>query len=525
MKLLSELWIKAIKDGQSKSIEVSQIIDSDVTDLAFTRLDFNGAVYQLLIGLLQTAFAPKNTKVWARLYNDPPTKDELNTAFAKHAQAFDLLPDEGPAFMQDLELVEGEPKSVAALLINAPGGKTIKDNTDHFTKRGFADQMCPSCVTAALYCLQCSAPAGGVGHRTSLRGGGGLTTLLRPESPSTLWQKLWINVISLDEPELKTEHTEPEDTFPWLAPSKTSEKGAAILSTQVNPLQMFWGMPRRIRLDRTTLVEGHCDLCGCFGEQHYSQFITKNYGPNYGDGWLHFLTPYRFDIKDKKPPLSVKGKQGGLSYKDWLGIVFGEDKKGEKPAAVVFNFFTQKRRKLKGADQNQRLWCFGYDMDNMKARCWYEHTLPLMAIELDQKDLVVDRLSEYLNFAKDTASVIRQSVKQAWFSRPKDAKGDMSKVDVGFWQATESDFFELVNQVVANTSTRSCWVEDDKMWRNKMIHQLNHQFEHWALDRFSGDKDLPRIMKARQSLHKVFYALKSYKDINKRVIAAQKETT
>ncbi len=524
MNLLKEKWIKAINKGQNQPIAVSDIANSDITDLAFTRLDFNGAIYQLLIGLLQTAYAPKTIEDWADLYYAPPSAAQLTKAFDQHEQAFDLLPAKGPAFMQDFELREGEAKSVAALLIEAPGGKTIKDNTDHFTKRGFADKMCPSCAAAALYCLQCSAPSGGVGHRTSLRGGGGLTTLVKPKGASSLWQKLWLNVLPQDDAELKTEHLEPQDTFPWLAASKTSEKkGAEILPDQVNKLQMYWGMPRRIRLDRTTLVAGHCDLCGCEGEQHFSRFTTKNYGPNYGDGWLHFLTPYRFDIKQKKPPLSVKGKQGGLSYKDWLGIAIGDDTT-EKPAIVVHRFLAQKWFELEDEDREYQLWCFGYDMDNMKARCWYEHNLPLVAMEGKNINLLTSRLAEYLELAKETASVVKQSVKQAWFKRPKDAKGDMSKVDIGFWQATETDFFELVKQVIDTNDDRARWVECDKVWRGKMRHQLEHQFEHWALDKFTGDKDLPRIMQARKSLFKVFYALKTYKKINERVNATQKES-
>ncbi|MCJ8270883.1 MAG: type I-E CRISPR-associated protein Cse1/CasA, partial [Psychrosphaera sp.] len=370
----------------------------------------------------------------------------------------------------------------------------------------------------------CSAPSGGVGHRTSLRGGGGLTTLIKPKQPSSLWQKLWLNVLPQDDAELKTEHLEPQDTFPWLAPSKTSEKkGTEILPAQVNPLQMYWGMPRRIRLDNTRLVAGHCDLCGCEGEQHFSRLITKNYGPNYGDGWLHFLTPYRFDIKEQKPPLSVKGKQGGLSYKDWLGIAIGDDK-AEKSAVVVHRFLAQKWFELEKEDREYQLWCFGYDMDNMKARCWYEHSLPLVDIPAKDNDLVTSRLAEYLELAKDTAAVVKQSVKQAWFKRPKDAKGDMSKIDIGFWQATETDFFELVKSVIDTNNDRARWVECDRLWRGKMRHQLEHQFEHWALDKFTGDKDLPRIMQARQSLFKGFYAKKSYKNINERVNAAQKES-
>jgi CRISPR system Cascade subunit CasA len=513
-----------MKNGQSQLIGVDDLVSQEVSDLAFTRLDFNGAVYQLLIGLLQTAFAPKNIDDWSEHYKEPPSRDKLMLAFEPHTAAFELLADDAPAFMQDLTLSAGENKSIATLLIEAPGGKTIKDNTDHFTKRGFAEQVCQSCATAALYCLQCSAPSGGVGHRTSLRGGGGLTTLVLKKGAATLWQKLWLNVLPSSHPQLKTEHTEPQDIFPWLAPSNTSEKkGSEILRDRVNPLQMFWGMPRRIRLDSQTLTSGHCDLCGCESEQNFTQFKTKNYGPNYGDGWLHLLTPYRFDDKKKKPPLSIKGKQGGLSYKDWMGIAIGDIDSGEKPAAVISHFINNKLPTLKRADKDFQIWCFAYDMDNMKARCWYEHRMPLVDIPASKQLEVATRLKDYINLTKDTASVLRQAIKQAWFKRPKDAKGDISKVERDFWQVTSTDFYDLVWSVLNNIDDRSQIVVPDVLWRNKMTHHLKIQFEHWALDRFTGDRDLQRIMQAKESMNKIYYSLKSFKKINERILANQKE--
>jgi CRISPR system Cascade subunit CasA len=43
-------------------------------------------------------------------------------------------------------------------------------------------------------------------------------------------------------------------------------------------------------------------------------------------------------------------------------------------AASIVNYVEGQRRNKAGA---LRLWVFGYDMDNMKPRCWYETRFPL----------------------------------------------------------------------------------------------------------------------------------------------------
>src|SRR5690606_10811453 len=104
---------------------------------------------------------------------------------------------QGLAFLQDFTVLDDEPKELAALLIDAPGGKTLKDNLDHFVKGGTLAGACASCTASALFTLQTNAPSGGVGHRVGLRGGGPLTSLLLPENVhASLWQKLWLNVLT-----------------------------------------------------------------------------------------------------------------------------------------------------------------------------------------------------------------------------------------------------------------------------------------------------------------------------------------
>lgn len=91
--------------------------------------------------------------------------------------------------------------------------------------------------------------------------------------------------------------------------------------------------------------------------------------------WQHPLTPYRVPLKEGGEFYSVKPQPGGLIWRDWLGLIeTGKSENNtELPALVVklFNASSLKQAKV-------GLWGFGYDFDNMKARCWYEHHFPLL---------------------------------------------------------------------------------------------------------------------------------------------------
>ncbi len=88
---------------------------------------------------------------------------------------------------------------------------------------------------------------------------------------------------------------------------------------------------------------------------------------------------YRQAVKAGSPLLSLKGQPCGLAYKDWLGLALGAEDKFNRtvPAEIVRE---QSYRRLRPAEPLY-LWCFGFDMDNAKARCWYEHRLPSLAID------------------------------------------------------------------------------------------------------------------------------------------------
>ncbi|MCP4406671.1 MAG: type I-E CRISPR-associated protein Cse1/CasA [Gammaproteobacteria bacterium] len=62
-------------------------------------------------------------------------------------------------------------KKISELLIEAPGGNTLKENRDYFVKRGEVNCLCFPCIAMALFTLQTNAPSGGAGHRTSFGSG------------------------------------------------------------------------------------------------------------------------------------------------------------------------------------------------------------------------------------------------------------------------------------------------------------------------------------------------------------------
>ena len=507
MNLLTKPWIKVNHRDAISLRSTLDIGDTSILDVHVNRADFRGAIYQLLIGLLQTAFAPTGRKEWLKYWQEPPDAEALNTAFSPYLTAFEIdTPIGTPAFMQDMNLFEGENKDIAAMLIEAPGGKTLKDNQDHFIKRGRVENLSSWSTALALFTLQINAPSGGVGHRVSLRGGGPLTTLvLPPESNrcNTLWHRLWLNVLTKEELAKLPGNSglaEPEAIFPWMASTRTSEKkGMETYPEKVHPLQAYWSMPRRMRLHFSS-EECVCDLTGEQANESVSGFHTKNYGINYSGNWVHPLTPYVFETG--KEPLSIKAQPGGLGYRHWLGLVVGgkQGKLTRSPATIV-QLYTERQNWLNHIDEvefNPRLWAFGYDMDNMKARCWYEAEMPVLNLAQDERDDITEYAQKMIEAATDTLKTLKSSLKKAWFKRPKDAKGDMSFVDANFWSATEPGFYSILQKLVSSLDDEEQVDESLGHWRKTLKQQAHILFDQYALSNLNEDGDLKRIIKARE---------------------------
>lgn len=481
MNLLHDPWMP-VRDAQGQRHWITPDQLADPRWLAFDadRPDFNGALAQFAIGLLQTTTPAANEIDWRNLLKSPPSEETLRTWFKPFTGAFEL-DGEGPRFMQDRHLKptvgkersddSGGVERVQQLLIDCAGeGEKADNNTDLFIKRKAASYgFCASCCAAALYALQSSAPGGGRGYLVSIRGGGPLSTLVQSAVDPYLWPDLWFNV--LDQKRFssgpgRSDESDLRFTFPWLAnlrflqpagiatlqfegpkggPKPTEEEKPRLQPAQVAPSHAYWGMPRRIKLDFSSCTQGFCGVCGRQSAALVRQYLTKNYGLNYKGAWLHPLSPY-YLAKDSWLPMHPQ--PDGLGYRHWLSWVLGasSDKKSTRVAQVVDRALQLPHRQTGGS---LRLWAFGYDMDNMKARCWYESTLPLYGLaecDRDTRQGVQAEVGRWLAAAELVSQSLRGAIKDAWFSA--DARGDFSHVDASFWSATEAPFYRQLQRLI-----------------------------------------------------------------------------
>ncbi len=529
MNLIRDAWITAIRAKSGRCViapwQIAELEDP-VMDLAAPRPDFQGAMHQFLIGLLQTGFSPDDLDEWLEYWDKPPDAAVLKERLELLVAAFEFDNPGGAAFMQDFALPDGERKGVAALLIEAPGGKTIRDNLDHFVKRDTVRHVCKPCAAMALFTLQTNAPSGGVGHRVGLRGGGPLTTLVLPPDEATLWRKLWLNVLDREDiPEYRQE--EEQKIFPWLVETRTSEKnGTETTPKDTHLLQMYWGMPRRIRIDfPDEPLLGACDLCDAHNVELVEEYRTRNYGVNYTGEWIHPLTPYWFDPDKEKFPNSRKGQEGGLGYRDWLVLTFADEENGHTSAKIVRRYTEQRAGELK-LQRIARLWCFGFAMDKMKAKCWYDNTFPLFNLDQAQRKRLVQWSGEFITTANDVSGYLKKHIKAAWFRRPEDAKGDMNVVTQDFWQRTEQVFFDLLQQL-AEIAVQQDTPPPElySRWEKNMLSVPLDIFDTWVLEAQVEDMDMLGVIRERDGLKRQIGGCKSMKTIKAKALPEEKEET
>ena len=448
---------------------------------------------------------PEDYDKWVDWLEEPPAPELLQEKFRPYIEVFNLNGD-GPKFMQDYDQLDVKGfNMINALLIDSPGDNAIKKNTDHFIKRGRALELCPACAATALFTMQTNAPSGGQGHRVSLRGGGPLTTLvvLDPKGSGLrydLWRNLWLNIF-----EKKTIRTmtgnyskkEPADIFPWLAPTRTSEKetGRETTPLDVNPLQMYWGMPRRIRIDWKTVNSGCCGVCGLHSEKLVMRYITKNFGIDYFGAWQHPLSPHF--INDKGEVIPMHPQPGGLTYRHWLGMT--AEYESVKPALVARRF----AKLAQNYGEQFRLHVFGYDMDNMKARCWYETTFPLYLIQDEIRETFTARVQALTLTAETAAKSLRTCIKEAWLKRPGDARGDTSFLTQAFYQHTEPFFYRAVQQLIQKIPQKTD-IEILQGWHATLRRAGLQLFDYWAEQGDISESDPRRIAMAREKLFRSF---------------------
>ncbi|WP_457798285.1 type I-E CRISPR-associated protein Cse1/CasA [Methylocystis sp. S23] len=515
--LLEAAWLPVRRRSGAKSLirptEIATHMDDPIVAFSWGRPDFDAASREFMIGLLATAFPPpaNNHRAWKRHWEKPPGADDLDKAFAPFAGAF-ALDGDGPRFMQDIEtLDDAEETPVSALLIDAPGANTIKENKDLFQKRGQVALLSRSAAAMALFALQTFAPSGGAGHRTSLRGGGPLTTLAAPPNDDSLWSLLWLNTPPEDET-FAPPSEERDRVFPWLAKTFASDGKPARLvapSAERAPwtahiLQALWGAPRRIRLAfRENVERAPCPLTGLVDDVVVTGFRTRPWGASYDASFQHPLSPY-YRPKGKDPWLPVHPQPGGVPYRDWPELA-GPGDEESRPAKMTA--LAQERLRGGGVVETRLIAC-GYDMDNMKARGFVEAQMPLFILPSGATDAArmqahgfTKRLVEAADLSASAAGI---AVRMALAGER--AKGDatpFAALRERFFQDTEEAFFAQLRKLfeIAETLGDSAGLRPfAEQWLRTLRKNAVDLFDEAVSFAGMPEKIMERAVPARRAL-------------------------
>jgi CRISPR system Cascade subunit CasA len=507
--LLRHRWIPVLRQSGIACVispaEITESICEDpVVAVNWPRADFRIATLEFLIGLLTTAFPPEGHRQWLQSWENPPEPSVLEAAFASIAYAFNLDGD-GPRFLQDFEDLVSDPEPIERLLIESPGASTIGKNTDVLVHRGRVTTLGRHAAAIALYTFQSWAPSGGAGNRTGLRGGGPLVTMVVPSPHRSLWQQVWANVPRGERPD----ESELPRVFPWLAPTLTSKESRVVTpENNAHPLQSWWGMPRRIRLDFASVEAPQlCDLTGTPCDVTVSSWRQRPHGANYAQwGHVHPLTP-AYQLKPGAEVLSLHPQPGGIGYRHWLGLVVNDGTGLRRPAPAVALWRDDAR--AQDAGTATRLLAAGYDMDNMKARGFVECEMPLPTAPNAETRQRLDTLATRLvRAAEQVASLLRSAVRNALFSAGATVRLEaepLSALRERLWAQTEAAFFAALDREAKRHVTSSEGVEE-REWIERLRKLALALFDEAApMEPDSAPltrqgETMPRLVRARRNL-------------------------
>jgi len=246
--------------------------------------------------------------------------------------------------------------------------------------------------------------------------------------------------------------------FRWLAPTVKSESGSIVTPQTAHPLQCWWGMPRRIRLDfAMPATPRPCGLTGAPDAVHVISWRQRPHGVKYvAWGKVHPLTPH-YRQKTSSEWLAVHPQPGGIGYRDWLGLVLNSEDGLREPSATVTTWRFE--HGLDAKINDARLLAAGFDMDNMKARAFVESEMPLPAAPDADSLRQLDELARNLVQAADqVANLLRSAVRNALFSPGAKVNPDtalLNTVRERLWEQTEVTFFVMLERAAQGVSSEA----------------------------------------------------------------------
>ena len=234
--------------------------------------------------------------------------------------------------------------------------------------------------------------------------------------------------------------------FPWCGSTRTSQRdprdAASTNLGDIHPLQMLFGMPRRIRLIfQENQDKVACDLTGRTDKFIVRAYRTRPWGVNYGP-FVHPFTPYFREKATYVAWLPIHPKPGGITYRHWPDIALGESMLRKRATSI-----TAAEGRISHADGPLRVIASGYEMDNMKARAFVEAEMPLFALGNRQSKLE-ETARQMVEVATGVADALARRVREAMYDRKTDLKSSRFGVlKERFYTATEAPFYAAVERL------------------------------------------------------------------------------
>jgi CRISPR system Cascade subunit CasA len=499
--LIDERWIPVERrSGKVELIAPAQVAERDDPPLriASPRPDFDGALLEFLVGLLQTAAAPRTEHEWESQFETPPTVAVLKKRLDTVREAF-FLDGDGPRFMQEVTLNSDDAKSKAIgyLLINRAGEDNVGEGPSLFIKPGEVPALSNAAAAAALFAMQSRAPSGGGGgggHFTSVRGGSALSTVVLG---GDLWETVWLNLIpsSLFAPDEAV--TGPSARiFPWMGKIRSGNKktGLPTSASEVHPGHAYWALPRRVLLTEWS-ADQKCSVLADVGAGAWVSLLTATAGMRY-EGLLHPLAAYARK-SESDPWLPFLTPEAGFTYRDWPSVTQAT-KLHRAPRIVAYIASTRRLDKIRSS----RLLVFGYAMESMKPLRWCRAETPIISVAQGLEGYFAEATEGLVAVSDEVRRTLSSQVRAAWSDRP--AELDVfAQVNPAFWSATEAAFFTAVQAVKAGLESHSDEQRDTakEAWLDAL-----HRAALGLFDRFvdaSTDlaaPDLRRAVVARRAL-------------------------
>lgn len=559
--LLVNSWIPVkTHNGEKKSIRAYEIVQKDIITLDAPRPDFNAALMQFLIGLLQTSMAPKNPREWRLLFKNPPSKEELKCKIESIQEAF-FLNGDGYRFMQDASIQNKDNlKPIEEIIFGGPGDNTKKKNVDHFVKNQSIKGLCLSCSASAILTANIFADNGGPGYFESMRGNGFISNLVCIDKENEsgkennlealLWKNLWLNILPNDY--LKGDLN--KETFLWITDTPDCDEKRKRLTLNIkildeelksttdkkvkkdligekkqaqrdrknlttiyqessHPMQVYWAWLRRLYLNIECQEGISCDICNN-NKVIVSSVFKTNKGYNYPKNlWRHPLSPYRKAISGEYEGkfLPIKMTVSGLPYTYWNDFVTTTEE--QFPSQVISHHL---KRSISRETQLV-IWSFGFAMDSNSPLGWYESKTPLYLLEEKELRQVFEtEIAKYIQAANkisdSRAGYLTNAIKNAWFDENKDKNKVQKKffnndraaeIAKYFWNNTESKFYQLMKALYdsAHQLTDEKKVEFRRVWYRFIKRETEKLFDRWAF-RAKIQTNPRRIAKAHNQLTK-----------------------